>query len=178
MTTPIHPAPKPILVVVDLQSQSRQVIEHALLLGRQRSLPVVALHVVHEAGKSTGFYRHHDQGNPVLPMQEVARRLLEELVAEVASEQGDVTALPQLVTRVVVGVPAGRILEVAEQEDVDTIVMLNDDCRGMARLLYGSVAEKVMKRTDRNMMLLHQESERSKAVSPMRPPMASQPLPG
>lgn len=48
--------------------------------------------------------------------------------------------------RMVTGDPAGRIVELAEEENIDLIVMGTHGRTGLKRLLMGSVAEAVVRR--------------------------------
>ncbi len=51
---------------------------------------------------------------------------------------------PKLETRVEVGSPAEKILELAKKEKIDMIIMGAHGRKGMDRVIFGSVADKVV----------------------------------
>ncbi|MEJ2226596.1 MAG: universal stress protein [Syntrophobacterales bacterium] len=51
---------------------------------------------------------------------------------------------PKLETRVEVGAPADKILDVAQKEQVDLIIMGVHGRKGLDRAIFGSVADKVV----------------------------------
>ena len=54
-----------------------------------------------------------------------------------------------------VGFPAEMINEVAEREDVDLIIIASSGKSGLHRFLIGNVAEKVLKTTEIDTLLIH-----------------------
>ncbi len=56
---------------------------------------------------------------------------------------------------VVTGSPAETIVQVAEDEDVDLIIIAASGKSGLHRFFIGSVAEKVLKSTERDVLLIH-----------------------
>ena len=56
---------------------------------------------------------------------------------------------------VVTGFPAEKIKEVADEEDVDLIIISASGKSGLHRLVLGSVAEKVLKNSDIDVLLVH-----------------------
>jgi nucleotide-binding universal stress UspA family protein len=145
---------KPILVCVDLEPHSRQALTHALSLAGKQERPLLVLHVVHETGDSAGFYQHHNHGNLTAPMADIAHSMLHELVEEVLASQPELGAKVPLDTRVVAGVPANRIAEVAEQLDAELVVLISNDRKGFSRLWHGSVEDGVRKRSSRRLLVL------------------------
>ncbi|MFN4132192.1 MAG: universal stress protein [Caldimicrobium sp.] len=53
-----------------------------------------------------------------------------------------------------IGDPANLILEVAKQRDVDLIVLGNRGLRGLAKMVLGSVSEKILSKTDRPVLIV------------------------
>jgi nucleotide-binding universal stress UspA family protein len=64
--------------------------------------------------------------------------------------------------------PADAILHVAEQEKVDLIVMSTHGRSGLSRLVMGSIAENVLRRTARTIMFV--KPERPAAAEPREKP--------
>lgn len=58
-------------------------------------------------------------------------------------------------TVVEVGFPSESILKVAEEEDVDLIIIASSGKSGFHRFVIGSVAEKVLKNADMDVLLIH-----------------------
>lgn len=62
-------------------------------------------------------------------------------------------------TRIEVGPPVKKILEIAESENADLIAMVNRGQTGLSRVLYGSVAVGVSNRTDRPLLIIRAEDD-------------------
>ncbi len=141
-------ARRPILVPVDFCSTSKEAAAFACRLAQDVDLPLVVLHVVHETSRAhhTGYYRQHDLTRRVLPLQEVAGKMVESFLDGL--EQADPSLAPLKSARriVVPGLPGTRIPEVAERENAAMVIMGNCGRSGLSRLLNGSVAKEVARR--------------------------------
>lgn len=56
---------------------------------------------------------------------------------------------------VITGIPSDTIVKVAEDEDVDLIIIAASGKSGLHKFFIGSVAEKVLKSTERDVLLIH-----------------------
>lgn len=56
---------------------------------------------------------------------------------------------------VVTGLPSETIISVAEEEDVDLIIIAASGKSGIHRFFIGSVAEKVLRNSERDVLLVH-----------------------
>ena len=54
-----------------------------------------------------------------------------------------------------VGIPSDTIVDVAEKEDVDLIIISASGKSGLHKFFIGSVAERVLKSTERDVLLIH-----------------------
>jgi len=136
--------PRPILAAVSLDAQGQQCLRQACRQATLTGAPVVALHVVHETGRTAGLYRQHDTGEVLRPIDDVARGLLAGVSAEVLgieSSCGD--QQPRLV--VVDGVPEHRIPEVAERVSAGLIIVGGQRPRGVDRVFGRNVARHVLR---------------------------------
>ena len=130
-----------ILVAYDESSQARSALDHALSNYPDAELTV--LHVtdprewVYVDDVGGGYYSDEAFDRA----QDTADRLLEE-AESVAAEHG--TALE---TDTATGRPADALVEYAEANDIDHIVMGSHGRRGLSRFLLGSVAEAVVRRS-------------------------------
>ena len=128
-----------ILCAVDFSDQSARVADHAATLARGLGAEVLCLYVAPSLSQYVGF--------------KVPASAIDDFVGEIvtgaedtmngfmADHFQDVEATAKVAT----GYAAEEILETAEQEGVDMIVMGTHGRRGIDRILFGSVAEKVVK---------------------------------
>ncbi len=58
-------------------------------------------------------------------------------------------------TKVVTGLPSESIINVAEEENVDLIIIASSGKSGLHRFVIGSVAEEVLKNADMDVLLVH-----------------------
>jgi len=122
-----------ILAPTDLSEPSQQAIQYARELARTFGATLVLLHVVE-------LPPYPIEG---LPPSSLGGTLLEELEQQATSDLAQVLANEaevKVVRRVVVGIPYRRIVEVAEAEKFDLIVMATHGRTGLSHLFMGSVA--------------------------------------
>jgi len=128
-----------VLAPVDLSEQSPSVVDHAAGLSEAYAAPLDLLHVVEEAAYPTVY--GIDPLTPSLPdVQDRAREALETLAARIDIGTDMVHA------HVLSGYAARDIVEFAEENASDLIVMATHGRTGLERFLIGSVAEKVVRR--------------------------------
>ena len=75
------------------------------------------------------------------------KQILEDAEANLSEIAKDIMGegtVPRLIVRV--GSPAEEILEVAEEENVDAIVIATHGRTGLAKIVFGSVAQRVVRR--------------------------------
>jgi len=72
-------------------------------------------------------------------LEDFAKAQLEQLAKELGRNNG------QVETRLTIGIPAEEIVEVANKDSVDLIVMGTHGWTGIRHMLLGSVAEKVLR---------------------------------
>lgn len=134
--------PRKVLVPIDESERSTKALEFAL--ETHPTATIVALHVIDpsdfpmggiEAGAATEFERFRED------QTERAEELLEN-AAELAAEAG-----VDLETATETGRPSRTIVSYAEENDADHIVMGSHGRTGASRILLGSVAEAVTRRS-------------------------------
>jgi len=135
----------PVIVPVDISDCSRAALSYAARMTAESRTPLLVLHVIHDSGNAPGFYRRQQDGNPLLPIADVASEMLEDWLYNLckAAPELDKT-LKRARTRLVGGLPGKRIIEVAEAEHAAMIVMGTRGRIGFPHLLRGSVTEYVM----------------------------------
>ena len=137
-----------IVCALDLSEHSRQVAEYATMLAKMSGASIVAVYAAPTLTQYTGFH--------------VPPNTIDSFVGEIVS--GAETALADFVAEhfpdvqvkaeVVVGYAAEEILSLAENEDADLIVMGTHGRKGIDRILFGSVAEKVVKNSSRPVLTI------------------------
>ncbi|MCL6566334.1 MAG: universal stress protein [Acidobacteriia bacterium] len=128
-----------ILCPVDFSETSRQAFAYALGLTQATGAELIVVHALEEAPLFAAYAG--PQANTILAEAEkAARRELAELVAD--------TPLPatRLRTEILRGKIPQTILEYAEQQQVDLIVMGTHGRSGLEYAFFGSVAERVIRR--------------------------------
>ncbi len=128
-----------IICALDLSEHSKTVAEYACMLAKAMNASIVAVYAAPTLTQYTGFH--------------VPPNTIDSFVGEIVS--GAEKAMAQFVSEnfegvetkaeVVVGYAAEEILEIAAKEDADLIVMGTHGRKGIDRILFGSVAERVVK---------------------------------
>ena len=110
---------------------------------RSFKAPLVALHVVHDPASTPGYYRQaKKRGAHLRRIEETAGEMLSEFLARMGSKHPEL--LEDLETRLVVGLPITRILEVAGEVGAQMIVVGHRGRTGLTNMLLGSKAQKVV----------------------------------
>ncbi len=132
----------PVLCAVDFSPDSRAALRWACRQAELTGAPLTVLHVVHDPAASPGFYRYPD-AQWLQPMTEVAEEMMADFLAEARRDDPDSVPLRDAETRLVPGLPPGRIVEVAEAIGAGLIVVGSRGRTGLPHILLGSVAERV-----------------------------------
>ena len=118
------PALKKILCALDLSDQSESVAEYAVMLAKMSGASIVAVYAAPTLTQYTGFH--------------VPPNTIDNFVGEIVS--GAERSMTDFVSEHFTGVDA-----LAESEQADIIVMGTRGRKGIDLILFGSVAEKVVK---------------------------------
>lgn len=133
---------KTILVAVDFSESSHKAFATALFMARTFEARLLLLHVINEPVDMRGFYVPH-----------ISFDRLEEEIAEGAAKlmaqfcKNNLKDVTNYETLIVAGVPYQEIIQVATREDVDMIVMGTHGRTGLDHVLFGSTAEKVVRKS-------------------------------
>ena len=130
---------KKILCAVDLSEHSKDVAEYAVLLAKGFDASVVVVYTAPSLSQYVGFHVPPNTiENFVGEIVSGAEKSMESFVAENF-------AGVESTGKVLIGYAAEEILANAHEEKVDNIVMGTHGRKGIDRILFGSVAEKVVK---------------------------------
>ncbi|MEN8191147.1 MAG: universal stress protein [Thermodesulfobacteriota bacterium] len=133
---------RPILVAIDFSTDSEAALLWACNYQKLTQVPLVILHVVHDPADAPGFYRQAEE-DWAEPMGSLAREMAEEFMQTMEKKHPTLSILQESPLEFVPGLPPGRIVEFAEKEEAQIIVMGSCGRSGIAHILLGSVAERV-----------------------------------
>lgn len=127
---------KKILVPVDFSDNSMKILESAQYFAQKCDARLTALFVVQSFDDYSGFFVPH---MPVAKFEEEmvsgAEGKMDEFLKDFDGVDG----------RVILGDVSDQIIGYAEQEGFDMIVMGTHGYKGLEKMMFGSVAEKVVK---------------------------------
>lgn len=130
---------KKILCAVDLSEHSKQVAEYAATLAKKLEASVLVVYTAPSLSQYVGFHVPPNTiENFVGEIVTGAEQSMQNFVAE---NFAGIEAKGQ----VLIGYAAEEILNRANDENVDMIIMGTHGRKGIDRILFGSVAEKVVK---------------------------------
>lgn len=132
----------PVLAAIDFSRDSAEALLWAARQADLEQAPLTILHVVHDPAASPGFYRKPDE-EWLRPMAKVAEEMMQEFLVRVRAENPDLSALQSAQVRLVSGLPAGRIAELADEIGARLVVVGSRGRTGLQTILLGSVAERV-----------------------------------
>lgn len=125
-----------ILFPTDFSHASDSALEHAEAIAKQRQAKLVILHVEEPPLAYGGGELYY--GLPE-PSSERIMKMLEEVKPSDAGTE--------FTHKLTMGDPATEIVRIAEEEKADMIILGTHGRTGMSRLLMGSVAEAVVRRS-------------------------------
>jgi len=153
---------KKILVATDFTPNSELAFKHAVMLARHNNAKIYLLHVLPQVDASMRSYLSSVMGENRLEEFEKdnigkAKDELKQTLDDFAKEE--LATFPEDLARfagaeVAFGHPVIKILEAANQLDVDLIVMGSHGKGALEHAFLGSVAEKVLKKSTRPVFVI------------------------
>lgn len=142
-----------IVIGVDLSPCSRRALDAGVRLAMDLDAAVVVVHAFEPGpvglGISGGAVHADIQQSIAVDDEEEARRLSSEWLADARAQGADVSIVAESVDD-----PAKLIVDQAKQADAALIVVGTHGRRGLTRLLMGSVAEAVVRTSDRPVLVV------------------------
>lgn len=135
-----------ILAPTDLSELSRVGLEYALELARGWGAEVTVYHIANAA--EIASYKAYSIEDLLTKRQKSLEQFLDEHFAELLP-------LVEVRQKVEIGSPATSILEEAEREGSDLIVMSTHGRTGLAHVLMGSVTEQVVRNASCPVLSVH-----------------------
>jgi universal stress protein A len=129
-----------ILAPTDFSELSKQGLTSALELAETFGAKLLLLHVVEPPPYPVEGIMPSQLGATLL--DDLERQASNDLVQMLSETHGHIV---EVTRRVVVGIPYRKIVEVAEDEKSDLIVMTTHGRTGLSHLVMGSVTEKIVR---------------------------------
>ncbi len=147
---------KKILCPIDFSEASYKALEEAKKLANSFSADLLVLHVIAPIPMA-GIYSDLTPADfDMVGYEESLREGVNGKLSQVVDEKlQDVSNKPA----VSYGDPGEQIVQFADDSDVDLVVISTHGMRGWQHALFGSVAQKVMRKTERNVLLVHSKEE-------------------
>lgn len=130
---------KKILCAVDFSEYSPTVADYANMMAKASGAKILVLYVAPSLSQYVGF--HVPPSSIESFVGEIVTGAEDTMNAFVKENFGDADVEGKVVT----GYPAEEILSISEDEKCDMVVMGTHGRKGIDRILFGSVAEKVVK---------------------------------
>ena len=134
---------QPILVAIDFSDDSRAAVLWACEFSTCVGARLILLHVIHDPAASPGFY-HSETPGEMQPMEDVAEAMMNDFLADMRTKHPDLELLQSADSRLIQGLPPGRIVELAGLLKARLIVIGSRGMTGLDHMLLGSVAERVV----------------------------------
>ncbi len=134
-----------ILVPVDFSLYSEIALLKACEIASCMNLPVVVLHVVNDPSQMPGYYSKMRKKKNLVRIEDIAKEMLDEFMGKMAVIHAEIKCVVEAESLLVMGLPVGRILEVAERINAVMIVMGSQGRTGLEHVLLGSKAEQVVR---------------------------------
>jgi nucleotide-binding universal stress UspA family protein len=131
---------KKILAPTDFSELSCVGLRYALEMARNQGAEVIVHHVI---AVGDDWFSRHAEFSPVRDLISEQQRSLDQFLREKFADFMNLVEIRQVVE---IGVPHANIVERAEREGADMIVMSTHGRTGLGHMLLGSVTEKVVAR--------------------------------
>ena len=145
---------KKILAPTDLSKLSRVSVQKAMELGVESGAEVIVYHVIDATDDQVLFQPGLNKPARLVPHR---RQLLSEFVRDSCAQFVGKLKHREVVE---VGTPIKRILQRAEREAVDLIVISTHGRTGLDHFMVGSVTEKVVARSPCPVLSIHPREKR------------------
>jgi nucleotide-binding universal stress UspA family protein len=133
---------KKILVPTDFSDCSKKAMDYALSLAKEFKSEVLILHVIDTRGYETAAI--YNLG-PMEEARKAVQKMSQEMMANFLKEKGiDESRIGDKI--ILEGAPFIEIIRVAREKEVDLIVIGTHGRTGVSHILFGSVAEKVVRK--------------------------------
>lgn len=133
---------KTILFATDFSENSEYAFDYALAMARKYQALLAIVHIINEPVDLRGFYVPHISFESLEEeIEEGARKMMEKFCRTHVSDYENYQ------TFIVPGIPYDEIIKKAEDLKADLIIMGTQGRSGLDHVLFGSTAEKVVRKS-------------------------------
>lgn len=149
---------KKILFPVDFSDSSNQVADYVLYLIEKFEASLYVVHVLECLAPVSGFFVPHTSIETLeVDLERQALKKMDDFVHEqLKNSEGTVR-------RVIKGIPNVEIIKMARENSIDLIVMGTHGWTGLPHVLFGSVAEKVVRNAPCPVMTVRMQANAEEA---------------
>jgi nucleotide-binding universal stress UspA family protein len=133
---------KKILFPLDLTENSSKILPYVLSVSEKYNSQIYLLHVVQDLNKWGKLYVPHPSMDK---FQEEAIKSAKKTMDKICENQ--LQSCPNFQKRVVSGDTVDEILKIIESESIDLLIMGTHGRKGLEHVIFGSVAENVVKKS-------------------------------
>jgi nucleotide-binding universal stress UspA family protein len=131
-----------ILFPTELRDYSLKILPYVISMSEKYNSTIYLLHVIEDLSKWGGFYIPHISLDLY---QKEAMAAGEKFMDKVCRQQ--MQGCPNFERRICSGDADVEILKTIESEDIDLVIMGTHGYKGLEHAIFGSVAEKVLKKS-------------------------------
>ncbi len=143
---------KTILFATDFSESSDYAFQYALSMAECFDARLIILHIINEPVDLRGFYVPHISFDKLEEeIEQGAQKLMEQFERKFLKEFKNFTSI------VTPGIPYDEIIKRAEGENAELIVMGTHGRTGLDHVLFGSTAEKVVRKSPVPVMTIRHE---------------------
>lgn len=136
-----------ILFATDFSENSEHAFDYAYALAEKFGSQLIILHVINEPVDLRGFYVPHVSfENLEKEIEEGAEKMMQKFCRTKIKDFSNYKA------NIVTGIPYEEILKKADEENVSLIVLGTQGRSGIDHILFGSTAERVVRKSARPVM--------------------------
>ncbi len=139
-----------ILFPTELKEYSLKMLPYVISISEKYSSSIYLLHVIADIRKWGGFYIPHTSLDSY---QREAMEAAEKFMDKVCEQQ--MQDYPNFERRICSGEPDAEILKTIESEDIDLVIMGTHGYKGLEHAIFGSAAEKVVKKSPVPVMVVN-----------------------
>ena len=139
-----------ILFPSELREYSLKLLPYVVAMSEKFNSTIYLLHVIEDISKWGGFYLPHISLDVY---QNEAMKTAEKFMDKVCRQQ--MQGCPNFERRILAGDPAAEILKTIDSESIDLVIMGTHGYKGLEHAIFGSVAEKVLKKSPVPVMVIN-----------------------
>jgi len=145
---------KKILCPIDFSEYSYQALEYAKNIAKTYNAKLYVLHIIYEPADYTGFYVPHISFDKIrTEIESGAKKLMNEV------KETKINDIPNAETMIVFGIPADEIVKFAIDKEIDLIIIGSQGKKGIEKMIFGSTAEKVVKKANCPVLVIKPKAE-------------------